>query len=122
FLGGRRFLEGGMAALASPWGWKDPRNTFTLPMWLHIYPDAKLISIERHGVDVAESLRASEMSNLKGAAQRYERYPALSFLRQSEDSFVDSPRCLSLDGGFSLWSAYVSQARRMLKMLPVDRV
>jgi Sulfotransferase family len=122
FLGLRGFLKGGMAALDSPWGWKDPRNTFTLPMWLRIFPDAKVISIERHGVDVAESLRARELSELKGTAERYDRVPALSFLRQSEDGFVGSPRCASLDGGFSLWSAYVNQARKMLEALPSDRV
>jgi hypothetical protein len=122
FLGVRRVLQGGMAALDSPWGWKDPRNTFTLPMWLRIFPDAKVISIERHGVDVAASLRAREASDLGNTAARYDRYPALSFLRQREDGFVGSPRCASLDGGFSLWGAYVIQARKMLEMLPDHQV
>ena len=39
------------------WGWKDPRNTFTLPMWLSIYPKAKVIHIMRNSRDIAESLK-----------------------------------------------------------------
>lgn len=38
------------------WGWKDPRNSFTLPFWMSIYPNAKVIHIHRNGVSVALSL------------------------------------------------------------------
>src|SRR5207244_5122505 len=71
FLGTRRLVTGGINALHSAWGWKDPRNTFTLPLWLRIFPDAKIISIERHGVDVAESLRARSLGELMRAAEDY---------------------------------------------------
>jgi len=39
-----------------PWGWKDPRTTITLPIWLSIFPNARIIHIIRHGMDVALSL------------------------------------------------------------------
>ncbi len=121
FLGVRRYLAGGMKSLNAPWGWKDPRNTFTLPMWLRIFPQAKVISIERHGVDVAESLRAREARNLKEAAEKFSRYQALTFLRPKGGGFVESPRCTFLDGGFSLWREYTAQARAMIEQLPSDR-
>lgn len=38
------------------WGWKDPRNSVTLPIWLDLFPDARIIHVFRHGVDVANSL------------------------------------------------------------------
>ncbi len=38
------------------WGWKDPRNTFTLNSWMKIFPKAKVIHIYRNGMDVAISL------------------------------------------------------------------
>ena len=38
------------------WGFKDPRNTFTLPYWLRLFPDARIIHIYRNGMDVAISL------------------------------------------------------------------
>ncbi len=40
------------------WGWKDPRNTFTLNHWLKKFPEAKVIHIYRNGIDVALSLFA----------------------------------------------------------------
>ena len=35
------------------WGWKDPRNTFTLPMWLELFPKAKVIHVYRDGQEVS---------------------------------------------------------------------
>jgi hypothetical protein len=37
------------------WGFKDPRNTFTAPVFLDIYPKAVILHIIRDGLDVAES-------------------------------------------------------------------
>jgi hypothetical protein len=121
FLGVQRYLAGGMKSLNSPWGWKDPRNTFTLPMWLRIYPQAKVVSIERHGVDVAQSLRVREKKNLDEAAEKYTRYRSLVFLRPKGGGFVESPRCTFLDGGFSLWKEYTAQARAVIEQLPDGR-
>jgi hypothetical protein len=38
------------------WGWKDPRNCLTLPIWLSIYPGARVLHIIRDGRAVALSL------------------------------------------------------------------
>lgn len=40
----------------SPWGFKDPRTTITWPVWRLVYPQARLVILRRHGVDVARSL------------------------------------------------------------------
>lgn len=39
------------------WGWKDPRNTFTLKMWLELFPEAKVIHLCRNQEDVVRSLQ-----------------------------------------------------------------
>ncbi|QNR23286.1 sulfotransferase family protein [Croceimicrobium hydrocarbonivorans] len=39
------------------WGWKDPRNTFTLDMWLAKFPGAKVIHLLRNEDDVVASLQ-----------------------------------------------------------------
>ncbi len=39
-----------------PWGWKDPRNCLTLPVWLSIYPAARVLHVLRDGRAVALSL------------------------------------------------------------------
>lgn len=43
------------------WGWKDPRNTLTLPIWLKLFPEAKVIHVVRNGIDVAISLRKRDL-------------------------------------------------------------
>jgi len=40
-----------------PWGWKDPRNTFTLPRWLECYPQARVLVVQREAEDVVRSLQ-----------------------------------------------------------------
>jgi hypothetical protein len=122
FLGARRFVSGGIGGLNTPWGWKDPRNTFTLPLWLRIFPNAKVVSIERNGVDVAQSLRAREAKILKDAPSFYRKHRLAFFLRPRKSGFAHSPRCLVLEDGFTLWEEYTSQAGSMIAQLPADRV
>lgn len=38
------------------WGFKDPRTTYTLPFWLAVFPQARVIHMRRDGLDVARSL------------------------------------------------------------------
>ena len=40
----------------SVWGWKDPRNSLTLPVWLSVYPNARVLHVLRDGRSVALSL------------------------------------------------------------------
>lgn len=40
-----------------PWGWKDPRNTLTLPFWQEIVPDMKLVICLRNPLEVSKSLK-----------------------------------------------------------------
>ena len=42
---------------AEPWGWKDPRNSLTLPFWSSLLPRLKVIVCVRHPLDVARSER-----------------------------------------------------------------
>ncbi len=76
------------------WGWKDPRNVYTLGLWLALFPDARVIHILRNGIDVALSLWQRESSRPEGP-----------------DHPHYSRQCQDLDGCFSLWKAYVHKAR-----------
>lgn len=38
------------------WGWKDPRNTLTLPCWLALFPEATVIHVRRDPTAAAASL------------------------------------------------------------------
>ncbi len=41
---------------ADSWGWKDPRNTFSISHWMKLFPKGKVVHIYRNGMDVAISL------------------------------------------------------------------
>jgi len=110
FLGPTGYLRcWDIRKLERPWGWKDPRNTFTLPVWLRIFPHAKVLFLERHGVDVALSLK------LRSVRTRPKIY--LPWRERSASSI----RCSTLEGGLSLWAEYQARAKLMLARLPPDR-
>lgn len=61
FLGPKKYLKyKSICNLDIPWGWKDPRSSVLLPIWLDIFPDAKIVNVYRNGVDSAESLYVRE--------------------------------------------------------------
>jgi len=118
YLGWDRYVRyRGVRNLDAPWGWKDPRNTYTLPLWLDIFPDAKIIHIYRHGVDVANSLRVRQEGVLKTGKETYLKRRRWYSLITKRGRFTDSVRCLTLEGGFSLWEEYMQEARRHVSAL-----
>ncbi len=78
-----------LKAKTPAWGWKDPRNTFTLPMWLKRYPNARVIHVTRNVDDVAASLAK----------------------RNLVAGEVHDPRFDDLDFGKSLAQKYIEQGR-----------
>jgi len=78
------------------WGWKDPRNSITLPIWLRIFPNARVIHVIRNGIDVAISLYRRE--TIRGKA-----HPDYSNHAQ------DFKYC------FRLWELYVQACWEELK-------
>ncbi len=81
----------------TPWGWKDPRNTFTIDFWRELFPYAKVIHIYRNGVDVAASLQRRAKNYLNRLASPYA-----------------TVRCNRLSRGFRLWKVYIRKAFSIL--------
>lgn len=95
------------------WGWKDPRNTYSLPLWLEIFPQAKFIHVYRHGVDVADSLKRRyerQLSAVKKPQDQFLLDRTYWFRRKRRTGFTKTVRCATLEGGFSLWQSYMEQA------------
>tara|TARA_Y100001001_G_scaffold104032_1_gene101761 strand:+ start:166 stop:1002 length:837 start_codon:yes stop_codon:yes gene_type:complete len=123
YLGMKRYLsQHSIFAQSTPWGWKDPRNTFTLPFWLDLFPGARLVFIERHGVDVAQSLRVRADCSIASTQNRYSKLKPITWLIPKRGGFCDSPRSLSLEGGLSLWDTYQTRAQTQLDSVAQDRV
>jgi hypothetical protein len=108
-----------------PWGWKDPRSTFTLPLWLDIFPEAKVINVRRNGVDVANSLKVREVAHLERRTKALGEGKELRrrFLRNERlnhrklRSLTMSLRCHTLEGGLSLWEEYMAEAEAQVSKL-----
>ncbi len=120
FLGWRKYLKYRTPTkLDFPWGWKDPRNTFTLPIWLDIFPEAKVIHICRHGVDVANSLSVRQEKGLSRLRGRHQKFKSLYWFYLmhkfviKKRIFVDL-RCSTMEEALLMWEEYVREARSQL--------
>ena len=47
-----------------PWGWKDPRNSLTLPFWTHLIPNLKVLIVLRNPIEAAQSLHMRNFSSI----------------------------------------------------------
>jgi hypothetical protein len=87
-----------------------------------MFPDARVLLIERHGIDVARSLHVRSLAVLERKRARHERIRWASWIRRKRGGFVDSPRCLRIEGAFSLWQQYVNESDRQIDALPSSQV
>jgi hypothetical protein len=118
FLGWQNYLKGQrLNAMTTPWGWKDPRNTYTLPLWLELYPNAKIIHIYRNGIDVAESLRVRWQKDLERVQKTYVRQKSRYAFIPKFRTFPLSVRCANLEQGFKLWEQHVERAHQQVEAL-----
>ena len=105
----RWHLDAGVKALPA-FGWKDPRSTFTLPVWKQVFPSLRAIHIVRHGVDVAASLARRHAAALLAATG--ERVPsALTVIRDHALGVLSSRRGWTLGEALTMWEQYVEKAR-----------
>jgi hypothetical protein len=91
-------------------GWKDPRNTFTLPVWKRVFPNLRTLHIVRHGVDAAASLARRHAEALRAATG--ESVPsALTVIRDHALGILSSRRGWTLAEALTMWEQYVEKAR-----------
>ena len=61
-------------ASASVWGWKDPRNSLTLPFWQNLLPGLKVLIIVRNPLEVAYSMRERNGTSYSFGLRLWEIY------------------------------------------------
>lgn len=89
----------------SPWGWKDPRTTLTLPLWSAIFPEARIVAVVRNGVDVAESLTHRERDIYRSLLWNRLRRIAHAVYPWHWPEYKPAPFD-GLDDAFQLWAEY----------------
>lgn len=95
---------------ADPWGWKDPRTCFFVPLWKEIYGAPTAIVVRRDGRDVAASLAARARRHDGAGRDPFGRARIRTRLRdvvrRVEHQRDDSVRCWSPDAALTLWGEY----------------
>jgi len=137
FLGPKYFLKYRSALkLDLAWGWKDPRNTLLLPLWLDIFPDAKVIHIYRNGIDVANSVSVRELTRrndvlksdravskiIESQKRQFKNSGILLYLIRKlsiryekmdplhKYNKIEISSVMSLNEGFEVWCTYIKRA------------
>jgi GT2 family glycosyltransferase/glycosyltransferase involved in cell wall biosynthesis len=59
---------------ATVWGWKDPRNSLTLPFWQELLPGLKTIIMVRNPLEVAHSMRKRNGTSYSFGLRLWEIY------------------------------------------------
>ncbi len=121
YLGVERWKDGDILHQTRPWGWKDPRNCLTLPVWLEVFPQAKVLHLVRNGIDVAQSLVARELD----FGQRSESLWLRAARTLDRLVHLENPRAFqpagSLEEAFRLWSSYLEATLTATQTLPENR-
>src|SRR5437870_2687578 len=61
-------------AQANVWGWKDPRNSLTLPFWQDLLPGLRTLIVVRNPLEVAHSMRERNGTSYSFALRLWEIY------------------------------------------------
>lgn len=98
--------------LSRAWGWKDPRNTLTLPIWQDLWPKARIIHVLRHGLDVAASLNHRHQERLARTERKVE---STRWRWRASKRWLDASRVATVPGAMSLWEYYALRGRQAVK-------
>lgn len=109
YLGWDKFFKyRDMRDIDFPWGWKDPRNTFTIDVWKEIFPDCKVVHIYRHPMDSAESARYGKEVNKAEKVRNWRWKVREYFLLRV--GYQLSARTGYIEEAVKLWEEYLTKS------------
>ena len=91
-----------------PYGWKDPKNTFTIDFWSSVFPNPKVIHIYRNPIDCVSSYieRDLKLKNKFDWNWKKRLKRELLISRNFHQNF----RLTDIEEGYHLWEEYVTKA------------
>jgi len=100
----RDFLRSLPEGYEGNWGWKDPRNSLTLPLWRQLFPEARVVHVVRNREAVVRSLHHRARQWQQGGTPRGARprhHPAAALKEAARKvgllAPLQSDPCLDLD-------------------------
>jgi hypothetical protein len=90
------------------WGWKEPRNSFTLEFFKELFPEAKVIHIYRNPIDSANSYLKRDIERRNSFRLNWKKKIKRHFLIANK--YHQNFRLNNLQDGYDLWKEYVSKS------------
>lgn len=97
-----------IAAVDFPYGWKDPKNTYTIDFWKHIFPNPKVIHIYRNPIDSVSSYIERDLALKNKFEWNWKKNLKRDLLISK--NFHQNFRLTSIEEGYDLWNEYVTKA------------
>ncbi len=116
FLGNKYNHFKSIKELDFPWGWKDPKNSFTIDLWKEIFPDAKVLHIYRNPIDSISSFIERDLVMKNRYTLNWKKKLKRDFL--ISHNYHTNFRLYSLEEGYNLWEEYVSRCVELEKSFP----
>lgn len=91
-----------------PYGWKDPKNTYTIDFWKHIFPNSKIIHIYRNPIDSVSSYIERDLVLKNKFEWNWKKKLKRDLLISK--NFHQNFRLTTIEEGYDLWHEYVSKA------------
>lgn len=105
FLGNKTNQYKSIRDLDIPWGWKDPKNSFTIDLWKEVFPDAKVIHIYRNPIDSILSFMKRDLEMKNRFHLNWKKKLKRKFL--ISHNYHNNFRLYNLEEGYNLWEEYV---------------
>ncbi len=99
-----------------PYGWKDPKNTFTIDFWKHIFPNPKIIHIYRNPIDSVSSYIERDLLLKNKFEWNWKKKLKRNLLISNH--FHENFRLTSIEEGYNLWEEYVTKALSLKQEFP----
>ncbi len=99
-----------------PYGWKDPKNTFTIDFWSSIFPNPKIIHVYRNPIDSISSYIERDLELKNKFEWNWKKKLKRDFLISK--NFHQNFRLYNIQEGYNLWEEYVSKALSLKDTFP----
>jgi hypothetical protein len=116
FLGGKNLQD--IRDLDIPWGWKEPKNTFTIDLWKELFPGAKIIHIYRNPLDSINSYIKRDAIQRNQFSLTWKK--KLKRYMMTADKYHQNFRMVDHPSAFPVWKSYVEKAISLHTTYPDD--